>query len=381
MGLPWETIIKEFRNHSKNKNFDTVSSCAESFLKYLELSESVFSAELQKEYVFQSFVSYCVLLKDDIKEKLQSLKKTGDKIKLSLLKEISRDVVEEHLNNVTKNEVLPFASKEFCDGFLAHYDDQLNQAIEVSLGKLPLFTDSRKKLKEIALGLFTRDIFPSNATGIVVSGFGDNEVCPALEYYVIEAIINGKLKYKIKNRFNIDNNNEALVIAFAQSEMVHLFMEGIDPKLGDFQNSYIENLFKKLPDILVSNLDQYSDDDAKMLEEQLSKVFIDLLIQYKESMANYRQNSYVEPITSVVRILQKDELAEMAEALVNLTSFKRKMSMELETVGGPIDVALISKGEGLVWMKRKHYFTQDLNPRYLIKLLSQSLDIKGENHG
>jgi hypothetical protein len=63
-------------------------------------------------------------------------------------------------------------------------------------------------------------------------------------------------------------------------------------------------------------------------------------------------------------LLPKSELAAMAEALVNLTSFKRKVSMELETVGGPIDVAVISKGDGFIWVKRKHYFTKEMNPRF-----------------
>jgi hypothetical protein len=35
-----------------------------------------------------------------------------------------------------------------------------------------------------------------------------------------------------------------------------------------------------------------------------------------------------------------------------------------ETVGGPIDVAVISKGDGFVWIKRKHYFERDLNPHF-----------------
>jgi hypothetical protein len=30
-------------------------------------------------------------------------------------------------------------------------------------------------------------------------------------------------------------------------------------------------------------------------------------------------------------------------------------------VAGPIDVAVISKGDGLVWIKRKHYFKPELN--------------------
>ena len=44
----------------------------------------------------------------------------------------------------------------------------------------------------------------------------------------------------------------------------------------------------------------------------------------------------------------------MAEALVNLTSYKLKFSPGSETVGGPVDVAIISKGDGFAWIKRKN---------------------------
>jgi len=49
---------------------------------------------------------------------------------------------------------------------------------------------------------------------------------------------------------------------------------------------------------------------------------------------------------------------------VNLTSFKRRISLQAETVGGPIDVAVISKGDGFIWIKRKHYFKPELNQAF-----------------
>jgi hypothetical protein len=33
-------------------------------------------------------------------------------------------------------------------------------------------------------------------------------------------------------------------------------------------------------------------------------------------------------------------------------------------VGGAVDVAVISRGDGFVWLKRKHYFSQELNPTW-----------------
>lgn len=60
-----------------------------------------------------------------------------------------------------------------------------------------------------------------------------------------------------------------------------------------------------------------------------------------------------------------DELADVAESLVSLTSLKRRVSMQLETVGGPVDVAVISRGDGFVWIKRKHYFQPEANQHFL----------------
>src|SRR5439155_24553324 len=66
-----------------------------------------------------------------------------------------------------------------------------------------------------------------------------------------------------------------------------------------------------------------------------------------------RTKRYWEPVVNTVAALPKDELAAMAEALVNLTKFRRRVTPERETVGGPIDVAVITKGDGFIWLRRK----------------------------
>ncbi|PZO86941.1 MAG: hypothetical protein DI623_15635 [Sphingomonas sanxanigenens] len=75
-----------------------------------------------------------------------------------------------------------------------------------------------------------------------------------------------------------------------------------------------------------------------------------------------------EEIEDMVEFMPKPEMARMAEALINLTSIKRRVSRGFETVGGPIDVAVISQAEGFVWVRRKHYFPQELNGRYLRRM-------------
>ena len=61
-----------------------------------------------------------------------------------------------------------------------------------------------------------------------------------------------------------------------------------------------------------------------------------------------------EPFMQAVSALPRQDLAKMAEALVNLTAFLMRMAADQdETVAELIDVALLSKGDGFTCIKHK----------------------------
>jgi hypothetical protein len=62
--------------------------------------------------------------------------------------------------------------------------------------------------------------------------------------------------------------------------------------------------------------------------------------------------------------LAKEDLANLAEAMVELTAIQKRVSRDIETVAGPVDIAVVSKGDGFVWIKRKHYFEAEFNHRF-----------------
>ena len=74
------------------------------------------------------------------------------------------------------------------------------------------------------------------------------------------------------------------------------------------------------------------------------------------SLFKFRAGYFTETLA-----LDKEDMANMAESFISLTSLVRRMQPGEETVGGPVDVAVISKGDGFVWINRKHYFRPELN--------------------
>jgi hypothetical protein len=131
-----------------------------------------------------------------------------------------------------------------------------------------------------------------------------------------------------------------------------------------------------LRDVLEETADEFAERLPGQIQEALGASLTDAvrakaaeigseLAEQLRSKMDWLSRKHSSPIVSTVSVLPKDELAAMAESLVNLTRFKRRVSLnEVETVAGDIDVAVISKGDGFVWIKRKHYFEADRNPHW-----------------
>ena len=67
-------------------------------------------------------------------------------------------------------------------------------------------------------------------------------------------------------------------------------------------------------------------------------------------------------VTVVYDPMPIQDAIDLAEFLVDLTERFSRYTPGAATVGGPIEIAAITKHEGFKWVKRKHYFHDDLNP-------------------
>ena len=58
-------------------------------------------------------------------------------------------------------------------------------------------------------------------------------------------------------------------------------------------------------------------------------------------------------MAEAIALLPVGELAELASAFIEVTALKQRISPMSQTVGGPVDVAVISKSGGFSWVSRK----------------------------
>jgi hypothetical protein len=203
------------------------------------------------------------------------------------------------------------------------------------------------------------DVFSSSFTGLIFGGFGSADLFPSLYAIAIDGIYFGDIKKKITNNIDIDRRGErAAIVPFAQSEMVERFLFGIDSDLESKLLRFISSSSQTAIDKVVA---------ATNVDLTNTGLTSDIYTgEVKKLLERMKKRSQRETL-DMVNFMPKQELAYTAEAFITLTSIKRKVSAQQETVGGPIDVAIITRNEGFIWIKRKHYFDTELNPGYHVR--------------
>ncbi len=352
MGYPVEILIKEYRRKLGNKHYGTVKEYWEDFLKYLI---KVFEDKDNKNYYFNQIYMFLSTLDRIINNEVEKLRNSFE--------DSTKDIIMDNVNNIIYKIINNFYEhykkldddyvfKKLEDKIREQCLDDIRDTIQSEIGILE--ERSEEQLIEICIMILTKKHDQGSRTGIVIAGYGEEELYPRLINGEFLGIFFGEIKYSIKYDVSINNENEAYILPFAQDDVINTFMTGIDNDIYcDIINAIDETkeLMIKESDCKCNNIDKCFD--------KLSK---DISGKIQEKSATY----HWEPIFQTVSVAPKEELSHMAETLVNLTSFKRNLSMDeySQSVGGPIDVALISKGDGFIWIKRKHYFDKNLNSNF-----------------
>lgn len=382
MDIPWETIIKVYRASRLSKDgFNTLEEYADDFVSFLHVENIQFPKEAESRYI-GSFVGSCFShIKGQIEELSKQALRENHDFDESSFQKIACDVISELYEEWRAYDGTSLIRIKLSGSIMRKYKSNIDETIEMFFGMYGLSKHYLGKLQQMLVYAFSKFISDDLYSGIVVAGFGENEFVPSIKSFLVEGIVGDKLKYEVDSSHSLDKDVRTGVVTFAQGEMVHRFMDGVDPLYRYAEEGYLKGLCYDYGEKVVERLSKYDDKEKEKIKQGLSDYGDELVKEFTSKMESFIEDQFSGPIIDAVSRLPKNELAALAEALVYLTSLKRKVSLEPETVAEPIDVAVISKGDGFIWIKRKHYFKAELNPLFFLKYYKELLDErkKGKN--
>ncbi|WP_419939587.1 hypothetical protein [Candidatus Palauibacter sp.] len=363
MGIPWEALFKMFRQRIPPGGKPAVVDYAEDFLGHLcgpEVCTDEQKVANLHRIADELFVRVRVAVDDEAEAESTE---NGDATTL-------RTVVVRRLADLAAADRASSLQAVDCADLVQRDGESVRRIIDERFGDLDIDDPSRDLLCDLLAATLQSEALSRGHSGVIFAGFGEQELFPSLLEIATDGMIGDALKVVVRQEYDVARDGTRAAIApFAQSEMVQRFMEGVDPELVSYVQLAAYMRFRGLAQALSGgDADDESDEHVLALNE-LAETLTD---SFLEDVKRFCGERFSQPILTIVRHLPKEELATMAEALVSLTSLKRRVSRDDESVGGPIDVAVISKGDGFIWSKRKHYFDPKLNPDYFARAMPKT---------
>lgn len=375
MNLPWETIVKTYRNKVlPQKGFDTLAEYGTNFLNYLSYENIQFPDGADVDYIRTFVQTLLFLIREEIESDIRKAIDEGQDLDESMIITIVETVINRRYELYRRRK--PVLSYRISSAVLRKYRRGIDREMTEILSGLYIGTSLKQKIRRTLSHAFSRVFIQDMGSGLVIAGFGQKEFLPMVESYLVEGIIfheSGGVTNEILKQERDEEGSangfevRSAVIPYAQREMVERFMDGIDSSYRYVQDEFLSGLCNDFASKVVQDLSRYNDDEKLTIKRDLEAYGRRLIREFRSNMDEFTTDYFADPTIHAVGQLAKSELALMAESLVHLTSLKRKVSQDPETVAEPIDVAVITKGDGFVWIKRKHYFEANINPQYFIR--------------
>lgn len=368
-GIPWELVIKAYRASLNDQSHDTVQAYADDFIDFVNgtrssdlLTDAI--RELSFASVFVSSITYLVARGASTSVHLgrNSISAEDDRRQAwsgfiaKTKAEFDTLDVRPPLLDADLKSALAERSTTIAESISELFERRYSQLVAV------VDTAELATLVIRATFLIPERILEPESTGLVVAGYGRKQFMPECVNVKLYNYVGSQFLWRASDGFKVQHTGNACQIkAFAMQNMVETFMIGASSDAYGIGGRVFKDHATALCAEICAGLPQSP--DSAIVERAIN----DRLEKFRNDWVGGVAEVHLQPLLNVVGSLCLEELAELADTLVMLESLKEKVTRRTQSVGGPIDVAIITKAEGLVWIKRKLYFEPHLNHRYFAR--------------
>lgn len=350
MGVPIAIIINEYSKYLGGKTFPTLQEYAEDFCSFIGNNSQYFQFDqFEQRYIFDIYKIVVGWFLSDLE---RQAKKYGLNPKLPQPGVTWKTVCDLAFSGVMSR--IDNGPKKIDDHFATSAREKHYDFLESIIAKDEkircLAPEQKQRLCNQTFNLLSTNI-RLRPTGIAISGYGEKDIFPSKKHFYIDGVIGNRLRITFQDiDHTISERLPSAIFTYAQREIMENILFGMDRDE--------KNRLESIPKVVRAFLNSEKASDFFNPEKKDHAISeICGVVDYGTSSlidSKQRQNN----IENSIIYLPPQELALLAESMINITSILRKVKMDDNnaTVGGPVDVAVISKSDGFTWVKKKKPF-------------------------
>lgn len=377
LGNPWDVVIRCYRRERGHISHPTVEACLHDLFDYISSNEQLWSSTAIEHMITN-------VLDDIFWETEKSVGVNVDRHLKSRSYTLSRTFIHTFLK-LLKKQCRAELAKGVCPQFDGYTIESFRAVIQPIFkvwiaGKTngnktrppypkEFLSEIKGSLEQMLFAkLTTRTEIVYNvdqiySSTLVFTGYGTEQEYPSLVAVRVCGGFDNRVNYHIRKEdiVCISNEKPIAICPFAQTDISTAIISGLHKNSSINISTRLKRSLTHWDSVLFGDEDELDSEFTALLSE----IKIDDL-QRKVCNAITRQQKKNQQVwENQLKNCDVKTMAALAESMIDLTGFHRILTFQQEGVGGPVDVAVITKNDGFTWLSRKSwYHHKDVNGQY-----------------
>ena len=372
LDVPWEVIIRRYRQQNGKMHQPTVEAAARAFFDYIASNPVFWSKSACMGFLYgladSLFKKAGACLFDEDERNDDGTLRRPAAFRKAFNREVS-SIAKHYAHEGTCPQFEGYSLEEFRKSAATILDDffeEKAQDFEDGFGSegypMAVLEQIRPSFEQALLTMLSSRLenIDSSAT-LVFTGFGTEQQYPSLVSAVVCEGFASRVNYSIRPEeiICISDNRPVAICPFAQKDVIKSILRGIHVSWSDTAMEALQCLTNAPIMSVFEPFDGEEDPDFEFLSMLYDIEDQDLYEKFNKDgvrMLDANQREWEKALQNY----DLEAMASLADSLIDLTGFQRILTFSQEGVGGPVDLAVISRNEGFTWLRRKSWYHKDV---------------------
>lgn len=342
LGVPWQVLVQQWSKARGEQQVATVEDYAGEFTSWLVRQRGLVTPEAEADFFRWQVRDYLLVVRRQVREELEArnLPAVADSTPPPQVAELVDETMTRALQQLEEREDFDGLSAQKARAWCAHLADKLDEDISWVFDDTPLPESARTSANNIAeLIVLKVEPFASDAV-LAFAGYGEDDFFPSLFSVTVSGVLNGVVRCYGQRRASISPTEGVAITPLGLTDAIDSFLRGSSPQYRRVSHDALT--------AFQNNLEKAGADS-----QMLAKCAQEAHQGMEDSFDSVEGEQFVFPMLDVVENLPMAETVRLADSLVGLATLRQMVRGET-TVGGPVDLAQVTRDRGFEWIRNKH---------------------------
>ena len=372
MGVPWDLIIRRYRQQKGTAHQPSVEAAARALFDYIASNAVYWSKSAcmsflgdLAEMLFEEATD--AICEEDDRNGDGSLKRPAA-FKNAFIRKVS-SIAKGYARNGSCPQFEGYTLDEFKKSaaqVLEDFFEEKNRDYKAGFGingyPKEILEAIRPTFEQALLMVLGSRLEEHNSSAtLVFTGYGTDQQYPSLVSAVVCEGFASRVNYSIRPQdiICISDKRPVAICPFAQKDVIKSILRGIHESWSEMAMDGFRRI-TRVPEMSVFKPFEWEENQGPDFFSMLFDVEVEDLysrfIKDGMRMLDANQRKWEKALEDY----DLEAMAALADSLINLTGFQRVLTFSHEGVGGLVDLAVISRNEGFTWLRRKSWYHKDV---------------------